>query len=86
MVRPETGHRFINLARVSARPSLGRLVLVSALAVAGAAAVMVSWMVPEPPPAPAPVVPIANLACVSKNAPPSYGSRGTRALGSECVR
>lgn len=86
MVRPETGRRFINLARVSRRPTLGRMVLVSVLAVAGAAAVMFSWMVPEPPPAPLPVVPIANLACVTKNAPPSYGSRGTRALGNECVR
>lgn len=61
--------------------------MIALLAAAGTALVVVSWMVPEPVPRPAPVVPISNLACVAKeNAPPSYGNRGTRALGNECVR
>jgi hypothetical protein len=88
VVHPETGQWFINLARVSRRPTLGRTVLLSLLAVAGVAVVMFSWMVPEPPPAPAPALPIANLACTAKSSapPPSYGTRGTRTVAEECVR
>ena len=55
--------------------------------VVAAAAVIVSWMVPESPeseaPALEPIVPVANTGCSTDySGPPSYG---TRSLSNRCA-